>query len=65
MVAHKDFLAHYPISQVDPVIGICAYQVRTTPIVVLYDYDDAELRIHMLIHAAADRTQVDLSAVVW
>ncbi len=60
-----DFLAHYPVRAIDPVLGICAHQVRTVPFVILYDYDDSELRIHLVIHAAADRTLVDLGAVVW
>jgi mRNA-degrading endonuclease RelE of RelBE toxin-antitoxin system len=58
-------LACYPRRSVDPGLGICAYQVRTTPFVVLYDFDDDELRIHLVIHASADRTSVDLSAIVW
>ena len=36
--------------------------VAKTPFVLLYD--DAELRIHMIIHASADRTPIDLSRVV-
>lgn len=60
-----DFLARHPVRPVDPVIGICAYQVTKTPFVILYDYDEAELRIHLVIHTAADRTQVDLGRVEW
>ena len=60
-----NFLAHYPVRPVDPVIGICAHHVTKTPFVILYDYDDAEVRIHLVIHAAADRTLVDLNTVVW
>lgn len=61
----KNFLAVYPRRPVDPVLGICAYQVRKSPFVVLYDFDGNELRIHLVIHSAADRTQVDLAAVKW
>ncbi len=46
-------------------LGICAYHVTATPFVLLYDYDDTELRIHLIIHAKADRAQIDLSAVEW
>ena len=60
-----NFLAHHPVRPVDPIIGICAYPVTGVPFVILYDYDDAELRIHLVIHASADRTLVDLSTVVW
>ena len=58
-------LVHQPVRSVDPDLGICAYHVSRTPFVLLYDYDDAELRIHIVMHASADRTQIDLSAVVW
>ena len=61
----RNFLARHPMRPVDPVIGICAYPVTGVPFVILYDYDDAELRIHLVIHASADRTLVDLSTVVW
>ena len=61
----RNFLARHPVRPVDPVIGICAYPVTRTPFVILYDYDDAELRIHLVIHASADRTLVDLDTVVW
>ena len=61
----KDFLALHPVRPVDAVLGICAYQVRNSPFVIVYDYDDAELRVHLVIHASADRTLVDLSTVVW
>jgi hypothetical protein len=61
----RKFLARHPVRPVDPVIGICAYAVTKTPFVILYDYDDRELRIHLVIHASADRTQIDLSTVEW
>jgi plasmid stabilization system protein ParE len=58
-------LARHPKRPVDPDLGMCAYQVRKSPFVVLYDYDEDELRVHLVIHASSDRTQVDLSKVVW
>jgi hypothetical protein len=58
-------LADNPKRPIDPVLGICAYHVTKTPFVLLYDYDDNELRVHLVIHARADRTLIDLSAVVW
>ena len=61
----KIHLAEFPVRKIDPDIGICAYPVSKTPFVVLYDYDNAELRVHLVIHAHADRTKVDLSKVVW
>lgn len=61
----SNMLARHPRRAVEPVLGICAFQVRTTPFVVLYDYDDDELRVHLVIHVSADRAQVNLSAVIW
>ena len=61
----RNFLARHPVRPVDPIIGIYAYPVTGVPFVILYDYDDAELRIHLVIHASADRTLVDLGTVVW
>ncbi len=57
------FLVRHPVRPVDPVLGICAYPVAQTPFVLLYD--DTELRIHLIIHASADRTAIDLAGVVW
>ena len=61
----RNFLARHPARPIDTVIGICAYPVTKTPFVILYDYDDAELRVHLVIHASADRTLIDLSTVDW
>jgi plasmid stabilization system protein ParE len=61
----QDVLAHHPRRPVDPELGLCVYPVGRTPFVLLYDYDDYELRIHLIIHGAMDRTSLDLSTVVW
>jgi hypothetical protein len=63
--AVEQVLAAHPKRPIDPVLGICAYHVHRTPFVVLYDFDDSELRVHLIIHAKADRSLIDLSAVVW
>jgi hypothetical protein len=31
----------------------------------LYDCDEADLRIHLIVHERADRTSIDLSVVSW
>lgn len=59
------FLARHPVRPVDPALGICAYEVAKTPFVLLYDYDDDELRIHLVVHKSADRTKIDLSKIAW
>ena len=61
----QNFLVHHPRRPVDPELGICTYPVTDTPFVLLYDFDDEELRVHLVIHKSADRMLVDLSAVVW
>ena len=60
----RHFLVHHPKRPADPTLGICTYQVRKSPFVIVYDYDDSELRIHLVIHASADRTLIDLGSVV-
>ena len=44
-----NFIVRYPHRTVDPILDICALAVRDTPFVILYDYDDQELRIHLII----------------
>ena len=61
----QNYLTHYPVRPIDSDLGICAYPVTGVPFVLLYDYDDAQLRVHLIIHASADRTLVDLSSVIW
>lgn len=61
----ENYLVHFPMRPIDPVLGLCACRVDKTPFVLLYDYDDAELRVHLVIHESADRALVDLAAVVW
>lgn len=61
----ETFLAVHPVRPVDPDIGLCAYPVTGTPFVLVYDYDDDELRLHMIIHGHADRTGLDLGKVEW
>ena len=63
--AIEDHILFYPRRPVDPVLGIFAYSVSRTPFVLLYDFDDKELRMHLIIHGKADRTKIDLKSVVW
>lgn len=41
------------------------YPVRHTPFVVIYEYDDKELRILFVVHESADRRDLDSSDVRW
>jgi plasmid stabilization system protein ParE len=59
-------LATFPLTgRVEPAHGLYIYAVRRSPFVLLYDFDDAELRIHMVVHKGADRTTLDPSRVEW
>ncbi len=60
-----EHLAYFPVRPIDPDVGKCTYPVTTTPFVLIYDYDDAELRIYLIVHGRADRTALDLSKVRW
>ena len=62
----RTFLADFPgTGNVDPDIGLHTYHVARTPFVIAYDFDDAELRLHIIFHEHADRTQNDSTSVVW
>ena len=62
----RKHLAFFPASRVrDPELGLHFYPVTGTPFVLVYDYDDAELRIHFVLHKRADRSQIDPADVDW
>lgn len=59
-------LAAYPrTGRIEPAHGLYVYAVRRTPFVLLYDFDDTELRMHMVVHTHADRTALDPLIVEW
>ena len=60
-----DFLTRHPKREKDRYLDIWSYSVTGAPFVLLYDFDDGELRVHLIVHAAADRTLIDLSTVEW
>ena len=61
----RTFLAEHPVRPIDPVLEIYIYTVTDTPFVLLYDFDEDELRIHLIVHGSADRRNIDLKTVVW
>jgi hypothetical protein len=62
----QDVLALYPaIGARDNELGVYFHPVSQTPFVLLYDFDDVELRIHLIVHRRADRSRVDLTSVEW
>lgn len=61
-----DHLAHFPASKTpDPTLRLTVYAIAKTPFVVLYDYDDAELRVHFILPARADRRDLDPTSAEW
>jgi hypothetical protein len=41
------------------------YPVAGTPFTVVYEYDDAELRVMFIVHQHADRRRLDPKQVEW
>ncbi len=59
-------LARFPASkQPDPKLGLTVDPITHTPFVVLYDYDEAELRVHFILPARADRSDLDPASAEW
>lgn len=64
--AIRKHIALFPASRMrEPDLGLYIYPVTATPFVLLYDYDDVELRIHFVLHKRADRTGIDPSDIEW
>ena len=61
----EDHLAHYPRMPRSADHGLCVYPVRGTPFVLIYDFDDAELRIYGIFHGRADLGPFDPGSVDW
>ncbi|MGO9486431.1 MAG: hypothetical protein ACLPX9_17950 [Rhodomicrobium sp.] len=49
----------------DPRYKFYYYPVSGTPFTVVYEYDDAELRVLFIVHQRADRRGLDPAAVEW
>ncbi len=41
------------------------YHVRGTPFIVVYEYDDDELRVLFIVHKRSDRRRLDPGSVDW
>jgi plasmid stabilization system protein ParE len=61
----EQILSEYPgIGRFETNLGVYSYAVTRAPF-VLYDFDDVELRIHLIIHASSDRSRVSLAEIEW
>ena len=59
-------LAAFPaIKRRHPGLGLCVYPIARTPFVVLYDFDDTELRVHFIFHRHADLHDLDPGSIEW
>ena len=58
-------LAHYPKIPIDPDLGLHIYPVSQTPFILIYDFDDAELRVHFILPSRMDRSDLDPASAEW
>ena len=62
----RNHLANFPgTARREQAHGLFVYPIGTTPFVVLFDYDDNELRIHFVVHNRADRSRIDPADIAW
>ena len=60
------FLAAHPAAKrPHPKLGLHVYPITKTPFVVLYDFDEHELRVHFIFHRGADLDSLDPSSAEW
>lgn len=58
-------LARHPRKPIDEQLGLYVYAVSRTPFVLIYDFDEEEIRMHFILPARADRTRIDPMSVDW
>ena len=62
----KNILAHYPAAKKpNAKLGLTVYAVTKTPFILLYDFDDAELRVHFIFHHRASLKNLDPTSADW
>ncbi len=49
----------------DAGLNLYTYQVAKTPFVLVYEFDEAEVRVVFIVHKRADRNRLDPTNVVW
>jgi mRNA-degrading endonuclease RelE of RelBE toxin-antitoxin system len=59
------YLAQFPMKPRDPSIDLCMHAIADTPFIVIYDFDDAELRVFFIVHGHTDRAHIHRDAVEW
>jgi plasmid stabilization system protein ParE len=64
--AIEGYLVPHPgTRQPDPMLGLRRYPVSRTPFVLLYDFDDAEVRVHFIFHQNASLDDLDPTSAAW
>lgn len=56
---------HPGIGRMNEELGLRSFRVSRTPFILLYEFDDSELRIHMIVHVRADQSRIDPAKVEW
>ena len=60
------FLVRHPKAKgVHKGLGLRVYPISRTPFVVLYVFDDQELRVHFILHRRASLKDLDQTIVEW
>ena len=61
-----DFLVDHPgAKRPHPRLGLRTYAVRQTPFVLVYNFDDAQLRVHFIFHKHANLEDLDPTSAEW
>lgn len=64
--AIRRHIVQFPATRVRDVdLGLYLYPVAKTPFVLVYDFDNAEVRIHFVLHKSADRRRIDPTTAEW
>ena len=62
----QDFLAVHPrAKKPHRRLKLRVYPIADTPFMVLYDFDDAELRVHFVLHRGAYLRDLDPASAEW
>jgi hypothetical protein len=55
----------YPDKQKDTRLDLCVYAVHKTPFVLLYEFDDTEVRVFYILHSHMSRKGLRKDTVTW
>ena len=61
----KSIAPNPAIKSAHPVLKLRLYPIRGTPFVIVYDFDDEELRVHFIFHRHDDLRDLDPASAVW